>query len=262
MLVHDSVFINVTLGDKELNVEDVEAALLAARKNHDRVYMDDFEEAKDKVMMGTERRSLVITPEEKKITAYHEAGHALVGKLIPGSDPIHKVTIIPRGMALGVTHYLPVDEKHNLSKDYLDIKLVHLMGGRVAEDLVFDQLTTGAGNDLEQATNLARKMVCNWGMSEKIGPLTFGKKEEHIFLGKEISQPRDYSEQTAIDIDDEIKKIVIAAQDKARDLLAENIDKLHKLANALLEKECLTGDEIDDVLKKLDETEAVTEEKD
>jgi len=239
-----------------------EAALLAARKNHERVTMNDFEEAKDKVMMGTERRSLVITPEEKKITAFHEAGHALVGKLIPGSDPIHKVTIIPRGMALGVTHYLPVDEKHTLSKDYLEIKLVHLMGGRVAEGIVFDQLTTGAGNDLEQATNLARKMVCNWGMSDKIGPLTFGKKEEHIFLGKEISHPRDYSEQTAEDIDAEIKKIVVAAQERAHSLLAGNIDKLHKLAQALLEKECLTGDEIDDVLKKLDETEAVTEEKD
>jgi cell division protease FtsH len=239
-----------------------EAALLAARKSHDRVMMEDFEEAKDKVMMGTERRSMVITPEEKKVTAYHEAGHALVGKLIPGSDPIHKVTIIPRGMALGVTHYLPVDEKHNLSKDYLDIKMVHLLGGRVAEKLVFNELTTGAGNDLDQATKLARRMVCNWGMSEKIGPLTFGKKDEHIFLGREISQPRDYSEQTAVDIDNEIKRIVINAQDKAEKVLSENLDKLHKLAAALLEKESLTGEQIDEILKESDETEKVIEEKD
>jgi cell division protease FtsH len=239
-----------------------EAALLAARKSHDRVIMEDFEEAKDKVMMGAERRSLVISPEEKKVTAYHEAGHALVGKLIPGSDPIHKVTIIPRGMALGVTHYLPIDEKHNLSKEYLDIKLVHLMGGRVAEELVFNQLTTGAGNDLDQATNLARKMVCNWGMSEKIGPLTFGKKDEHIFLGKEMARPRDYSEQTAIDIDNEIRKIVIAAQDRARKVLSENVDKLHILANALLEKEVLTGDQINEIMEEKDQAEAVEEEKD
>ena len=239
-----------------------EAALLAARKNHDQVKMLDFEEAKDKVMMGTERRSMVITPEEKKITAYHEAGHALVGKLIPGSDPIHKVTIIPRGMALGVTHYLPVDEKHNLSKDYLETKLVHLMGGRVAEMLVFNELTTGAGNDLDQATKLARRMVCNWGMSEKLGPLTFGKKEEHIFLGKEISQPRDYSEQTALDIDNEIRIIVISAQQRAEKILSKNISDLHKLAQALLDKEILTGDEIDEILKETDQAETVTEEKD
>jgi cell division protease FtsH len=239
-----------------------EAALLAARKNHEHVMMEDFEEAKDKVMMGTERRSLVITPEEKKITAYHEAGHALVGKLIPGSDPIHKVTIIPRGMALGVTHYLPVDEKHNLSKDYLEIKLVHLLGGRVAEKLIFNQLTTGAGNDLVQATNLARKMVCNWGMSDKLGPVTFGKKEEHIFLGKEIAQPRDYSEQTAIDIDSEVKQIVLKSQRRAEQLLSENTDKLHILAKALLERECLTGEQIEELLKESDQPEKVTEEKD
>ncbi|MCD6161080.1 MAG: ATP-dependent zinc metalloprotease FtsH [candidate division Zixibacteria bacterium] len=239
-----------------------EAALLAARKNHNKVLTEDFDEAKDKVMMGTERRSMVITPEEKKTTAYHEAGHVLVGKLIPGSDPIHKVTIIPRGLALGVTHYLPVDEKHNLSKEYLEIKMVHLLGGRVAERLIFGQLTTGAGNDLEQATGLARKMVCNWGMSDKIGPLTFGKKEEHIFLGKELSKPRDYSEQTAMDIDSEIKKIVLKAQAKAEKLLSGNTDKLHILAEALLERECLTGEEIDDVLKENDQTETISEEKD
>jgi len=239
-----------------------EAALLAARRDHDKVIMEDFEEAKDKVMMGTERRSLVISPEEKKITAFHEAGHALVGKLIPGSDPIHKVTIIPRGMALGVTHYLPVDEKHNHSKEYLEIKLVHLLGGRVAEELIFNQMTTGAGNDLEQATTLARKMVCNWGMSEKIGPLTFGKKDEHIFLGKEMAKPRDYSEQTAMDIDNEVKKIVVGAQDRAKGLLSKSIDKLNLLAEALLEQEILTGEQIDEILKGTDETEAITEEKD
>ena len=239
-----------------------EAALLAARKDHDKVKMDDFEEAKDKVMMGIERRSMVISPEEKKITAYHEAGHALVGKLIPGSDPIHKVTIIPRGMSLGVTHYLPVDEKHNLSKDYLETKLIHLLGGRVAEEIVFNQMTTGAGNDLEQATALARKMVCNWGMSEKIGPLTFGKKDEHIFLGKEMAKPRDYSEQTAVEIDKEIRRIVIAAQEKAKELLSGNVDKLNILAKALLEREVLTGDQIDEVLGEKDKTETVTEETD
>lgn len=239
-----------------------EAALLAARKNHEHVTMEDFEEAKDKVMMGTERRSLVITPEEKKITAYHEAGHTLVGKLIPGSDPVHKVTIIPRGMALGVTHYLPVDEKHNLSKDYLEIKLVHLLGGRVAEKLIFNQLTTGAGNDLVQATNLARKMVCNWGMSDKLGPVTFGKKEEHIFLGREIAQQRDYSEQTAIDIDSEVKQIVLKSQERAEKLLSENTDKLHILAKALLERECLTGEQIEEIFKESEKPETVTEEKD
>ncbi len=225
-----------------------EAALLAARKNHERVMMSDFEEAKDKVMMGIERRSLMISPEERKITAYHEAGHALLGKLIPGSDPVYKVTIIPRGIALGLTHYLPIDERHTLSKSYLETKLVQIMGGRVAESLVFDQLTTGAGNDLEQATNLARRMVCNWGMSEKLGPLTFGKKEEHIFLGKELATARDYSEKTAQDIDDEVKRIVLEAQKRAERLLSENIETLHRLAAVLLEKESLDGDQIDEII--------------
>ena len=233
-----------------------EAALLAARKNHERVMMADFEEAKDKVMMGIERRSLMISPEEKKITAYHEAGHALLGKLIPGSDPVYKVTIIPRGIALGLTHYLPIDERHTLSRSYLETKLVQIMGGRVAESLVFNQLTTGAGNDLEQATNLARRMVCNWGMSEKLGPLTFGKKEEHIFLGKELATARDYSEKTAQDIDDEVKRIVIEAQKRAEQLLSENIETLHRLAAVLLEKESLDGDQIDKIIG-----EKTTEEK-
>lgn len=225
-----------------------EAALLAARRNREYVIMRDFEDAKDKVMMGTERRSLVISEEEKKTTAYHEAGHALVGKLIPGSDPVHKVTIIPRGMALGVTSYLPIDEKHTHSKEYLETRLVHLLGGRVAERLVFNQLTTGAGNDIEKATDIARRMVCDWGMSERLGPLTFGKKEEQIFLGREIAKHRDYSEKTAQDIDEEVKRIVTAAEKRATELLSANLHKLHKLAKALLEKEILDGMEIDMII--------------
>jgi cell division protease FtsH len=226
-----------------------EAALLAARKNRDKVTMEDFEEAKDKVMMGTERRSLVISEEEKKLTAYHESGHALVAKLTPGSDPVHKMTIIPRGLSLGLTHYLPIDEKHTHSKGYLETKLVHFLGGRVAEKLVFNELTTGAGNDIERATELARKMVCEWGMSEKLGPLTFGKKEEEIFLGREIAKHRDYSELTAQEIDEEVKRIVEEAEKKAFDLLSGNLDKLHLLAEALLEKEILDGEEIDRILR-------------
>jgi len=226
-----------------------EAALLAARKDRDKVIMEDFEEAKDKVMMGTERRSLVISEEEKKLTAYHESGHALVAKLIPGSDPVHKMTIIPRGLSLGLTHYLPIDEKHTHSRGYLETKLVHLLGGRVAEKLVFNELTTGAGNDIERATELARKMVCEWGMSEKLGPLTFGKKEEEIFLGREIAKHRDYSERTAQDIDEEVRRIVDQAEEKAYQLLNMNMDKLHLLAKALLEKEILDGEEIERIFK-------------
>jgi cell division protease FtsH len=229
-----------------------EAALLAARKSHTAVSMNDFEEAKDKVMMGAERRSLVITPGEKQITAFHEAGHALVASLIPGSDPVHKVTIIPRGMALGVTHYLPIDERHTLSKPYLETKLVHMMGGRVAERIKFSELTTGAGNDLEQATSLARKMVCDWGMSEKLGPLTFGKREDEIFLGRDLARRRDYSEATAVDIDTEVRRIVLEAENRATDLLTSNIKKLDRLARALLEKEILDADEIDIILKQVD----------
>jgi cell division protease FtsH len=225
-----------------------EAALLAARRNHDKVLMVDFEDAKDKVMMGTERRSMVISQEEKRITAYHEAGHALLAKLTPGSDPVHKVTIIPRGRALGLTHYLPIDERHTHSRTYLETVLLHMMGGRVAEKLVFNQLTTGAGNDLERATELARKMVCEWGMSDKLGPLTFGKKEEEIFLGREIARHRDYSEKTAQMIDDEVRSIVEIADSKATKLLSENTDKLHLVAKALLERESLDGEEIDKLL--------------
>jgi cell division protease FtsH len=226
-----------------------EAALLAARKNQDKVTMADFEEAKDKVMMGMERKSLIISEKEKKTTAYHEIGHVLVAKMIPESDPVHKVTIIPRGRALGVTTYLPIDEKHTYSKEYLEAMIAYAMGGRAAEKIVFNQLTTGAGNDIERATALARKMVCEWGMSEKLGPLTFGKKEEEIFLGREIAQHRDYSEETAIQIDIEVKGIVNRGMERAETILKENMDILHKLSAALLEREILDSEEIDKVMR-------------
>ncbi|MDW7681006.1 MAG: ATP-dependent zinc metalloprotease FtsH, partial [bacterium] len=226
-----------------------EAALYASRFNKNRVEMADFETAKDKVLMGTERRSLLISDEEKKSTAYHEAGHVLVAKLTPGSDPVHKVTIIPRGRALGATTTLPIDEKHNYSKDYCERILIQLMGGRAAEKLVLDQLTTGAGNDIERATELARKMVCEWGMSDKLGPMTFGKKQEEIFLGREIAQHRDYSEKTAQAIDEEVRQIVENAAFSADKLLKENSEKLHALAQALLEKEMLDGAMIDQVIQ-------------
>lgn len=226
-----------------------EAALLAARKNQNLVTMADFEEAKDKVMMGMERKSLIISEKEKKTTAYHEIGHVLVAKMIPESDPVHKVTIIPRGRALGVTTYLPIDEKHTYSKEYLEAMIAYAMGGRAAEKIIFNQLTTGAGNDIERATALARKMVCEWGMSEKLGPLTFGKKEEEIFLGREISQHRDYSENTAIIIDDEVRKIVNRGMERAMTVLNENMDILHRLSAALLEREILDSDEIDKIMR-------------
>ncbi len=226
-----------------------EAALLAARRNAEKVAMVDLEMAKDKVMMGAERRSLVISDEEKRTTAYHEAGHALVGKLIPKADPVYKVTIIPRGLALGVTSFLPTEEKHTYSKEYLETKLIYLMGGRAAEKLVFDQLTTGAGNDIERATDLARRMVCAWGMSENLGPLTFGKAREEIFLGREIAQHRDYSEKTAQQIDEEVRRIVERSYAQAEEILQGNLDKLHLLATALLEHEILDSDEIDRILR-------------
>ena len=225
-----------------------EAALLAARNNKDRVNMRDLEEAKDKVMMGTERRSMLISENEKRITAYHEAGHALVAKFTPGSDPLHKVTIIPRGRALGLTTTLPIDEKHNYSRNYCESLLAHLMGGREAEKVVFKEMTTGAGNDIERATELARKMVCEWGMSDLMGPLAFGKKEEEIFLGREIAKHRDYSERTAQMIDEEVKRIVLEATQRAANIMKQNEDKLHVLAQALLEREILDGDEIDALL--------------
>ena len=226
-----------------------EAALLAARRNRESVTMADFEEAKDKVMMGTERKSLIISDKEKKTTAYHESGHVLVAKMVPEADPVHKVTIIPRGRALGVTTYLPMDEKHTYSKEYLEAMITYAMGGRAAEKLVFNELTTGAGNDIERATQLARKMVCEWGMSDKIGPLTFGKKEEEIFLGREISQHRDYSEETAQIIDEEVKRIVNTGMKKAEKILKDNMDILDRLSSALLEREILDGDEVDKIIK-------------
>jgi len=225
-----------------------EAALLASRRDKDAVSMEEFEEAKDKVLMGSARKSLVITDEEKKMIAYHESGHTLVSKFLPKADPIHKVTIIPRGLALGITQSLPEDERHSHSKEYLEAALAVLMGGRVAELLVFNQLDTGAGNDLERATKLARKMVCNWGMSEKLGPVTFGRTEEHIFLGKEMAQQKEYSEATAVLIDKEVATLIKNAEDVAREILHKNLDKLHKLAQALLEKEIIDGNEVDKII--------------
>jgi len=227
-----------------------EAALLAARRNKKKVDMDDLEDSKDKVLMGVERRSLLISDKEKRNTAYHEAGHVLVAKLLPEADEVHKVTIIPRGRALGVTSMLPMDEKHNYTKSYCQTVLKHILGGRAAENIIFNQYTTGAGNDIEKATQLARKMVCEWGMSEELGPITFGKKNEEIFLGREISQHRDFSERTAIKIDAEVRRIVTEAEKESIRLLRENIDILKKLAEALLEKEILTSEEIDKIINK------------
>ncbi len=221
-----------------------EAALLAARRNRKQVTMDDFELAKDKVLMGTERKSLIISEKEKRATAYHEAGHALVAFMTPQADPLHKVTIIPRGRALGVTQQLPVDDKHTYSREYLEASLAVLMGGRAAEEIFLNQRTTGAGNDIERATDMARKMVCEWGMSERLGPLTFGKKEEQIFLGREIAQHRDYSEETAQEIDKEVRQIVETAYGTARRLLEENRDGMVRIAEALLEREVLDAEEI------------------
>jgi cell division protease FtsH len=227
-----------------------EAALLAARSNKDKVDMHDFELAKDKVMMGSERRSMIISEEEKRNTAYHEAGHTLVAKLLPGTDPVHKVTIIPRGMALGLTQQLPIDEKHTYPKEYLLNNLAILFGGRVAEELVLNHMTTGAGNDIERATELARRMVCEWGMSEKLGPMTFGKKEEQIFLGRDFTQQQDYSESTAVEIDAEVRRIIQASYLRAKDLLHTNVHLLHKIAEKLLEKESLDGAEIDALVQE------------
>ena len=226
-----------------------EAALLAARRNSDNVTMTDFEEAKDKVIMGTARKSLIISDREKKTTAYHESGHVIVAKMIPEADPVHKVTIIPRGRALGVTTYLPMDEKHTYSKEYLEAMITYAMGGRAAEKMIFNEYTTGASNDIERATGMARKMVCEFGMSEKLGPIAYGQKQEEIFLGREISQHRDYSESTQVMIDDEVKKIVQSGMDKAERLLSENSEILHKMSEALLEREILDSVEIDLLMK-------------
>ncbi|MEP6934469.1 MAG: ATP-dependent zinc metalloprotease FtsH [Nitrospirota bacterium] len=225
-----------------------EAALWAARLNKKEVEFVDFEMAKDKVLMGAERKSLILSDEEKRTTAYHEAGHALIAKLIPGTDPVHKVTIIPRGRALGVTMQLPTDDRHGYSKGYLLNQLAILMGGRVAEELVLKEMTTGAGNDIERATDLARKMVCEWGMSEKMGPLTFGKQNEQVFLGREMGSQRDFSDQIAMEIDQEVRRLVTENYERAKRLLTENMTSLKNLAEALLEKEVLDGSDIDLIL--------------
>jgi cell division protease FtsH len=228
-----------------------EAALLAARRGKEKVDMGDFEIAKDKVMMGSERRSMIISDDEKRSTAYHEAGHALVAKLVPNTDPVHKVTIIPRGMALGLTQQVPIDDRHNYSKEWILSRLTISFGGRAAEELVLGQLTTGASDDIERATELARKMVCEWGMSEKLGPMTFGKKDEEIFLGRDFTQRVDYSETTAVQIDAEVRRYLMDAYERAKLLLRRNVAALHRIAEALLERESLDGADIDEILQSL-----------
>ena len=257
-----SVIARGTPGFSGADIENLvnEAALYAAGSNKETVTMSDFEYAKDKVLMGTERKSMVISDEEKKSTSYHESGHALVARLLPGTDPIHKVTIIPRGRALGLTMQLPIDEKHTYPKKYLLNNIAILLGGRAAEELVFNDFSTGAGNDIERATDIARKMVCQWGMSEEMGPLSFGKKEEQIFLGREFATHKDYSEGTAEKIDREVTKIVTNSYDKAKNILSDNIDVLHKIASKLLEKEVLDAPELDEIIGvKLEEVEETEE---
>ena len=251
----------IVLNKKNINLSDIakgtpgmvgadlenivnEAALLAARKNKKSVDMMDFEDAKDKVMMGVQRKSAVLTDEDKKTTAYHEAGHTLVAVETKGADPVHKVTIIPRGRALGVTMQLPIDEKYGYARKYIEGRLAILMGGRAAEELIFKEMTTGAGNDIEQATSLARKMVCEWGMSDTLGPMSFGKKNEEVFLGREIQNQKDYSEETAKLIDDEVVKIVRKAQRKAKSILKSKVKYLHQIAEALLKYETINGDDL------------------
>jgi len=225
-----------------------ESVLYAARFDKEKVTMSDFEFAKDKVLMGTERKSLVISDAEKRNTAYHESGHALVARVLPGTDPIHKVTIIPRGQALGVTQQLPVDEKHTYPREFLMNNIVILLGGRAAEELVLKDFTTGAGNDIERATNLARKMVCEWGMSETMGPLSYGKKEEQIFLGREFATHKDYSEETAQRIDKEVARIVMTSYESAKQILSDRMDVLNRIASELLEKEVLNAAELDAII--------------
>lgn len=222
-----------------------EAALFAARRNSEKVTMYDFENAKDKILMGIERKSMVISKKEKEMTSYHEMGHALIGKLVPKSDPVHKVTIIPRGRALGVTASLPEEDLHSYSKEYIEAKLIMLMGGRAAEKIVFGNTTSGAQNDIKRATDMARKMVCDWGMSEKIGPINYATSEDEPFLGRELSHGREFSEKTQEAIDEEVKNILFEANSKAEEILRENIDLLHKTAEVLLEREILDANELD-----------------
>jgi len=228
-----------------------EAALMAARTGAVEITLELLEKAKDKIMMGAERRSMIITEKEKEVTAYHEAGHALVARLLPDTDPIHKVTIIPRGRALGLTMQLPIDEKYTHSKKFLENTISILFGGRIAEQIIFGEITTGAGNDLERATDLARRMVCEWGMSDELGPLTYGKKEEQIFLGREIAQHRDFSEETARQIDIAVKKIIYQAKDTALKLLEENKDILARMAEELLERETIVLTDIETIMTEL-----------
>ena len=236
-----------------------EAALLAAREDKDQLDRHDFEMAKDKVLMGPERRSMIISDQDKRITAFHEAGHALVGKMMKGSDPVHKVTIIPRGRALGLTQQLPLEDRLNLSREAANDQIAVAMGGRVVEELVFGQITTGASNDILMATDLAHKMVCEWGMSEKIGPLHFGRNEEMVFLGRDFAEHKEYSEHTAVDIDAEVRRIVTENHERAKQVITGNMDKLNVLAEALLEYETLDGAEIDVLFAggKLDRAPAV-----
>ncbi len=255
-LVDDKVDLSIiargTPGFSGADLENLvnEAALIAARRNKTAIDMDDFEHAKDKVLMGVERKSMIIPLEERKITAYHEAGHALVAKMLPNSDPIHKVTIIPRGRALGLTQQLPIDERHTYSKEYLVNDITIFLGGRAAEELALQHETTGAGNDIERATKLARKMICEWGMSDNLGPVNYGKDEEHIFLGREIAKHRDFSEKTAQEIDAELRNLVHGCHERARTLLSDNMNTLHAIANALLDKETLDGPEIDVIIEE------------
>jgi len=222
-----------------------EAALFAARRNSEKVTMYDFENAKDKILMGIERKSMVISKKEKEMTSYHEMGHALIGKLVPKSDPVHKVTIIPRGRALGVTASLPTEDLHSYSKEYIEAKLIMLMGGRAAEKIVFGNTTSGAQNDIKRATDMARKMVCDWGMSDKIGPINYTTSEDEPFLGREMSHGREFSEKTQESIDAEVRAILFGANSKAEDILNENIDLLHHTSAILLEREILDAKELD-----------------
>jgi cell division protease FtsH len=226
-----------------------EAALIAARKGKDKVSMEDFEEAKDKVLMGPERKSMILSEEERRSIAYHEAGHAFVAKFTPGADPVHKVTIIPRGQALGLTQQLPQDDRHIYTKQYLLATITVLLGGRAAEELFLGHVTTGSGNDIERATEIARKMVSQWGMSERLGPLSFGRREEQVFLGKELVMHKDYSEKTAEEIDQEVKRIVEECYERAKKILQENAPKVEKLVQILLEKESLSGEELNQILE-------------
>jgi len=245
-----AVLAKATPGFSGADLENLvnEAALQAAREGRDNVCHRNFEQAKDKVLMGSERRSMVLSQEERRNTAYHEAGHALVARMLPGADPVHKVTIIPRGMALGATQQLPEDDRHTYNRKYLMNNLTILFGGRVAEELVLDDITTGAGNDIEKATELARKMVCEWGMSEELGPVTLAKPNEEVFLGMELHQRREYSEETARAIDKEIRRILTSAYERAKDILKTHIDVLHALAEALLDREVLDSREIDEII--------------